>query len=338
MRRVSYEHFGEPADVLRVEDAPDLQPPGAHEVLIRVATSPVHPGDLAGIRGRYDGGKPAGPTVPGFEGVGTVQALGPGGVVESGLKVGQRVAFFPVQGAWAEQVVTPVQFAIPVPDAVSDAVASQLMINPITAAMLLREAENAALTVDNGVLLLTAAGSGVARLLAAMATARGYATISVVRSAEGAARLRPVSDGPVVSSDDTDWVAKVRDAAEGRQIRVACDPIGGAMAASLAGLLADGGTLLAYGGLAANEPMGLDSMDVTSRGLSVRGVTIGRWLLNTTLQVRADDISAALQLAQERPDLFAASATYDLGRIADAVKEAERSGKTGTVLLTSSAS
>ncbi|MFF3890317.1 zinc-binding dehydrogenase [Streptomyces sp. NPDC001914] len=335
VRRITYERFGEPSDVLQVHEVPDLQQPGPNEVLIRVAVRPMHPGDLAGVRGRYtsDSG-PSEPATPGLEGMGTIQALGSGINADSGLAVGGRVAFFPVPGAWADQVVAPGSFVVPVPDSVSDAVASQVLVKPITAALLMRAAEDAGLSAG-GVLVQTAAGSGVGRLLTAMAISRGYSTISVVRSAASAASLRTSADVPVVSTDMDNWADKVREAAGSRHVQVACDPIGGAMSVTLTQLLADGGSLLTYGGLAQGEPMGLDAMALTSRGLTVRGVTIGRWLTDTSAALRKQDIGTALRLAQEQPDVFGIAGQYDLAQVAEAVRVAERRGKVGTVLLTS---
>ncbi|MFJ5520474.1 alcohol dehydrogenase catalytic domain-containing protein [Streptomyces griseoluteus] len=337
MRSVVYERFGEPSDVLEVRDTPDLQPPGPGEVLIRVHARPAHPGDLAGVRGRYAGGQQlAEPATPGLEGMGTIEALGPGLATKADLAVGGRVAFFPAPGAWADQVVVPAQFVVPVPNAVPNGVASQLLVKPITAVMLLRAAEEAGLGSGNGVLLHTAAASGVGRLLTALATSRGYTSVSVVRSAAGAAALRQEFDVPVVSTEESDWGARVRTAVGERPVQIICDPIGGAMSALLTDLLVDGGSLLAYGGLAEGEPMALDAMTLTSRALTVRGVTIGRWLTETPAAVREQDIAEAMRLALERPELFGVAAQYDLAEVKDAVRYMERPGKAGTVLLTSS--
>jgi hypothetical protein len=78
MRSILYEHYGEPGYVLRLCDVPDLPAPTSGEVLIRVHSRPVHPGDLLGIRGRY---RSPGNTVdvapggarPGFEGSGVIE-------------------------------------------------------------------------------------------------------------------------------------------------------------------------------------------------------------------------------------------------------------------------
>ncbi|MBM3717143.1 MAG: NADPH:quinone oxidoreductase, partial [Actinobacteria bacterium] len=87
MRAIIHHEFGEPADVLAVEEVATPEP-GPGEVRVRVTLSPIHNHDLWTVRGTY-GYKPELPARAGTEAVGVVDALGDG--VE-GLTVGQRVA------------------------------------------------------------------------------------------------------------------------------------------------------------------------------------------------------------------------------------------------------
>ncbi len=87
MRAVIHHEFGEPADVLGVEEV-ETPTPGPGEVRLRVLLSPIHNHDLWTIRGTY-GFKPELPARAGTEAVGVIEELGEG--VEN-LTVGQRVA------------------------------------------------------------------------------------------------------------------------------------------------------------------------------------------------------------------------------------------------------
>jgi NADPH:quinone reductase-like Zn-dependent oxidoreductase len=101
------------------------------------------------------------------------------------------------------------QFAIPVPDGLSDDVAAQMLVNPITVAMLRREAEKQFATGYDGVVLNNAAGGAVGRLLTAGSDFHHLATISIVRTADGAAILRERFPAvPVVSTDGPGWPAR----------------------------------------------------------------------------------------------------------------------------------
>ena len=86
MRGIQFSHYGEPKQVLQVADRP-IPVPGEDEVRVRVLLSPMNPSDLLYVRGRYSGVTPVFPAPVGFEGVGIIDALGPG--VDQ-LAVGQR--------------------------------------------------------------------------------------------------------------------------------------------------------------------------------------------------------------------------------------------------------
>ena len=132
MRSAVHASFGEPADVIGPADSPMPQP-GPGEVRVRMTLAPIHNHDLWTIRGQY-GWKPSLPAIGGSEACGVVDALGEG--VE-GLRVGQRVNTAAGRGTWAEYFVTPAGMAIPLPDAIPDEVAAQLVAMPLSALMLL---------------------------------------------------------------------------------------------------------------------------------------------------------------------------------------------------------
>ena len=73
MRAIVHHEFGDPAQVLGVEEVP-LPEPGPREVRLRVLLSPIHNHDLWTIRGTY-GYKPELPARAGTEAVGIVDAL-----------------------------------------------------------------------------------------------------------------------------------------------------------------------------------------------------------------------------------------------------------------------
>src|SRR5258707_490088 len=83
---------------------------GVDDVLVKVIARPIHHGDLHIVSGLPQGGLvepiPEGTLrVPGFEGVGTIIRLGTNAKAAKQLSEGQRVAFSPAAGSWAEYVV-----------------------------------------------------------------------------------------------------------------------------------------------------------------------------------------------------------------------------------------
>jgi NADPH:quinone reductase-like Zn-dependent oxidoreductase len=338
MRSILYEHYGEPGDVLRLCDVPDLPAPASGEVLIRVHSRAVHPGDLLGIRGRYRSPgntadvAPSGAR-PGFEGAGVIEAVGPNVVASTGLTPDRRVAFFPAKGAWSDYVLAPAKFVTPVPDEVSDAVAGQLHVNPLTASMLARAVDETGVG-EGDLIVLSAAGSAVAKLAMTLALRKRLSVVGVVRTNAGAVSLQSsVPGAAIVSTEDNDWHDRVRSAAAGKPMRAVLDPVGGVLASELIALLADGGSFIGYGDLS-SQPISIPPLSLPVRGLTMKGVSVGNWA-SLPEAMRTADIRSAIELARTASHLFPVAAEYALAQVKDAVVHAEQSGRTGSVLLTS---
>lgn len=330
MRAAVYFEYGKPEEVLRTVEVPEPPAPAPGEVLVRVLLRPVHHGDLLGIAGRYQpqAPVPANGVRVGFEGYGVVAEVGEG--VQ--LTPGTRVAFFPGGGAWSEKAVVPVDYVTAIPDAVSDETAAQLHVNPLTTALLLRAVEASGAKVGHDVVVLSAAGSAVARLLIGVLLERGYDVIGVVRRESGIAELNQVfPDLPVVSTDRGDWKDRLIAAAGGHPVGVALDPVGGETASELAGLLTRGGSLVSYGDLS-GRPISVPALYFPTRDIKISGVSVGNWA-RLPKEVRRADLDLALRLAASQPELFGVEATYNLADVAEAAMHVERSGKTGVVLL-----
>jgi len=336
MKAIVASRFGEPDKVLELKTLPDPQPPGPGEVVVRVTTRQLHPGNLTMIRGGFNIPLPAGGLVPGADGVGIVEAVGEGVDSSQGVKSGARVIFNPSPGAWAERVKTRVELVTPIPDELPDAIAAQLLPNTVIALLLLRAAQRAVPDAGRDIpILLTAAGSSVARILTVAARRRGLKVVSVVRSKQGAQLLSArFPDLTVVPTGDPDWVDQVRRAAGGRPFQVIVDPVGGAMVNELTGLLADGGALLLYGGLA-QEPITIPSVQLAHREIAFQGVSSARWLQTTSAEQRREDVREAIEIGRTAPEQFEVEADYELGQFASAVERIERAGRSGAVLLSS---
>src|ERR1700741_1803225 len=111
MRALIFIETGEPNSVLKLAEMP-TPPLGPGEALVRVLLTPIHPSDLHMLRGRY-GYQPELPASPGIEGVGMVEAVGPGVQAPT---VGTRVIFVGTGQTWREQIVCPADKLVPVPD------------------------------------------------------------------------------------------------------------------------------------------------------------------------------------------------------------------------------
>jgi NADPH:quinone reductase-like Zn-dependent oxidoreductase len=335
MRAITYDQHGDAGRVLRLSEQPAPAAPAPGQVRVRVLSRPIHPGDLAGVEGLP--GEPrqpfTTPRIPGVEGMGVIETVGED---VKDLRPGRRVAFFPVPGAWGEVVTAPTDLVVPVPEGVSAETTALMLVNPLTLLTLLRAVEDAQ-HGRAGPVVQTAAGSSVGKLVSAAALEHGIPLINLVRSGSGAQILRQRFPGlTTISTADADWRAQVQDATGGRGAQVVLDAVGGSLTGELVEVLADGGTLITYGQLGSGSTA-LESLALTARALTVRGVSIGQWMSRTPAE-RAEDVAFAARLAATTPELFEVAAGYDLADFAKAIDHARRPGKSGTVLLTSPAS
>lgn len=140
MRAIGVTQFGGP-DQLQVLDLPTPEP-GPGQVRIRVHAAAVNPTDTALIAGAYHQGAPIGPDpiVPGADAAGVVSAVGEG----AGFTVGDRVMAVVVPtsasgGAYADEVVLPAAQVVPVPEGADLTAASTLLMNGLTARLVLEQ-------------------------------------------------------------------------------------------------------------------------------------------------------------------------------------------------------
>jgi len=337
MRRIVHHELGQPSQVLRVEDVP-FEPLGPNQVRVRLSYAPIHPGDLLGIMGSPAFGTPPtigpGGRVPGFEGAGVVSEVGARVDPGLGLKPGLRVALFPAPGSWRDEVIVPAGSVVPFLDTIPDEIGAQLLINTATALISIRTAHESVPPDARGagvVVLLTAAGSAVGRLLGKLLTDRGVKVIRLVRSEAGAQKLAGLlQSSPIFATDTAGWKDRVRAAAEGVKIHVAIDSVGGHLLGDIADLLAEGtGTVVNFGSL------GGEASDIrlfAPRCLTLKGVFVGQWM-QLPAEEREADIALAQRLAREPGPLFEVAERYSPSRIADAVAHVGRPGRTGVVLL-----
>jgi NADPH:quinone reductase-like Zn-dependent oxidoreductase len=327
-RAVTYTAAGNPADVLEATEIPDPPTPGHGQVQVEVRAFPIHPGDLVGVS--FGPPHPGQRTVAGLEATGVVVATGPG--VDTPT-VGTRVTVFPNPGSWAQRINVDAEVAVPVPDAVGDDVAAQMVCNPLTALLLYRAAQQHFSVGFDGVIINNAANSSVGRLFTAGSDHHQIATIGVVRSAERVHELAArYPNVPVLSTDSPDWVQQIRTIADGRPIPVALDPVGGAIAGDLMSLLSPGGTLITYGAMA-QDNIPLHATALVGGEIGIRGLTISRWLSGVAPERRASDIASVIAIATTQPEEFDVAGTYTLDQVTEAVQHVNRPGKTGTVIV-----
>src|SRR5882757_8051599 len=340
-RAIVHSEYGAPEKVLKIaERRLKSEELGADDVLVKVIARPIHPGDIQILSALPQGGPvepiPEGtPRVPGLEGVGTILRLGTNAKAAKRFTEGQRVAFFPAKGTWGEYVVVRYNSLLPAPNDISDQIAAQMLINTITASVLIKAGHNsleAPITLPVYI-LQNAAASGVGRLLTQVASDRGVRPIRLVRSNRSAERLQSVLPGPpVYSTSDSNWKQQVREALGGHKLNVAFDALGGQAIDDLAELVDDGGSIINFGSLQSN--MGANIYSLVPNSLSLKSVSIMNWLRLAEDEKRKD-FELALSLATNHPGLFEVAREYEFDDFQSAIQHVSRPDKTGIVLLKS---
>lgn len=323
MRAVRFAAFGEPAEVLRVEDVPQPQP-GPDEVLIRLQARPINPSDLFAIRGRY-GVLPQLPAVGGMEGAGVVAALGAN---VTGLQIGQQVVPLAANGTWQEYVTARPDTLLPLPPGLSDTQAAMVLANPTSAWVMLET-----LGVQPGEWVLQNAGnSAVARHVAQIGRRRGFRTISVVRRRDVIDDVLADGAEHVICETDEDVVARVHAITGGKGVRYALDAVAGASGERLLNSLARGGTLLVYGAQS-EAPLHIDAGRLLFRGLGVRGWWLVQWFRTTPRPQQRAVFDQLFPLIVDGTVRAPVAATFDLADVQQAVAAAENSARNGKIVL-----
>ena len=161
------------------------------------------------------------PGIPGIEGAGVVEAVGPG---VAGFAPGDRVAYVTAQyGCYASERVLPASLALRLPDGVSELLATSVLLKGLTACMLVRDVH--AVRPGETVLVQAAAG-GVGRLLCQWAAHLGATVIGTAGSPAKAAIARAAGCAHVILYREEDFVARVMQVTGGRGVAVAYDSVG----------------------------------------------------------------------------------------------------------------
>ncbi|MYX97437.1 zinc-binding dehydrogenase [Streptomyces sp. SID486] len=332
---MAFQGYGDPSRVLRLTDLPRPEP-GPGQVRIRLSSRPINPSDLLFVQGSYgrearftsrpDGdARGRGWAVAGFEGAGTVDALGPG---TNGPAPGARVAVS-TTGTWQEYVCVPCTSVIPVVHGVSTETACQLTVNPFTARLLVRD-----LALDPGdTLLLTAGASAVSRMVIHLASERGVRCLPVVRHPEQARALTRLGAWPVTVSSAGTLPGAVGDLVEHGQVTAVLDAVGGALGDAALRCLRPGGRFVSYGMLS-GRPLSVHPDALVFRQVSMHGF----WLPARMERLDDKELSVLTEEVQEAvvrglPGLEVAE-RYDLADFGPALDHTIRHGRDGKILLT----
>ena len=186
------------------------------------------------------------PVIPGSDLAGEIIEVGPD--VDSST-VGTRVLGVVPSGAYAERVVVPAAFTLPIPDDVTDAAAAITPVSGLTASFL----ANAAQVSEGDTVVTYAAAGGLGTFLGGLLTARGARTIGLTSTEEKAAVARAAGHDTVVVYRGIDPVGAVREHTDGQGADIVIDSVGGPEFTRSFQMLRNEGTVVLCG-RSAGEP------------------------------------------------------------------------------------
>jgi len=197
--------------------AVEVREPGPGQVRLRQTSIGLNFIDVYHRTGLYL--QPA-PFIPGVEGAGTVEAVGPG---VDWLNTGDRVAYAGPIGAYAEVRLIDADRLVKLPDEISDEQAAAMLLQGMTVQMLLRRVY--AVQAGDTILVHAAAG-GVGLILCQWAAAIGATVIGTVSTNEKADLARAHGCAHPIVTPAHDFVAEVDRITGGAKLPVVYDSVG----------------------------------------------------------------------------------------------------------------
>ena len=268
MRAWQLSDLGEPADVLELKDVADPTP-GEGQVVLDVKATSIGFPDLLQVRGGYQV-KPPMPFTPGTEIAGVVSAVGAG---VTNVAEGDRVLWMGL-GGLAEKVVAPAIGCFPIPDDMSFAQASVLLINYGTGVFAL---ENRAKLQPGETLLVTAAAGGAGSAAVQLGKAMGANVIGLAGGAKKVETVFALGADAAFDYNEVNIVDAVRAATDNRGVDVCYEAVGGDTFDQVRRTMGWDGRLLIIGftsGRIADAP----TNHILLKNYSIVGVHWGAWL------------------------------------------------------------
>lgn len=227
MRAIGIRKFGGPEVLEALAVAVPEAPAGA--VRVKVAFTGVNPIDVHVRRGAYfgrDRSEPAWPMLLGYEGAGTIDALG---TDVEGFTLGQRVAWCGVPAAHAEMAVVPAWRLVPVPDRLPLDIACALQLD----GMLAHALSTSVFPIKAGdCILVLAAADPAALILIQIAKAQGARVIAAVESEADVGGPSSAGADRVVVLSTSDLPAAISGETQGEGCHAVFDAFGQATIAS----------------------------------------------------------------------------------------------------------
>ncbi|PWT79386.1 MAG: NADPH:quinone oxidoreductase [Acidobacteria bacterium] len=324
MKSVQLSRFGDP-EVLDIIELP-IPIPRPTEVLIRIRAAGINFFETLVRRNRY-AVTPQLPIVPGVEVAGLVEALGER--VDPDLN-GKRVAvpLFAVgrpTGGYAEYISVNASDAVIIPDGLDFEPAVALLVQGLTAALLIRQSAPQGKTIA-----VTAAAGGVGSLVIQLAKQAGAKQVVALAGDPNKLEVtKSLGADHSFNYHNQGWIEQVTDATCGKGVDIIYDTVGGQVSGACLNTLAPLGELV-FAALNRCQLTARDLETMFNQNQSIRGFALLPLLEAVTLH---DELSRLFKLAQARKLKVLIGSRYPLEQVAEAHQVLENRLTTGKVVL-----
>ncbi len=269
-------------EALTYDDVPEPTPK-AGEAVVKVDAAGLNYIDVYQRSGAY---KPAVlPFTLGLEAGGTVTAVGAG---VTAVKVGDKVAYTGVPGAYAQFAAVPADRLVKLPAGVTTKQGAAAMLQGMTAHYL---ACSTYPLKSGDACLVHAAAGGVGLLLVQMAKMRGARVIGTVSTEDKAKLARDAGADDVVLYGSQDFAAETKRLTGGKGVQVVYDAVGKTTFDKSLDSLAPRGMMILYGQASGPvAPMDLAVLGAKGSLFITRPSLVAYTATRQELEARAGDV------------------------------------------------
>jgi NADPH:quinone reductase-like Zn-dependent oxidoreductase len=325
MKKLNFDSFGDPREVLQIVESP-MPEITDEDVLIKMRFSPINPYELAIVRGEnFD--LPIPPATGGHEGVGIVVRTGKS---VKRFREGQRVIVEPVvlPGTWQQYLKGREDQFFLIPDGVSDESAA-VMMNAISTYVVLSEH----LKIKPGQwLLCTASTTDIGKILLQYQPIFGFRLINIVRNKIAAEKMRALGAEFIIDASGQDIFSEISNFTNGEGVNGILELVGGKLGTEVAKSLAYRGRLILFSKMS-GENLKIDPFLLISKKLSFEGFTAWHWAYNESYDRKQAAFQAVFGFLKEQKLILEPDSIYSFVDFTTAIEHAQRSGKTGKILL-----
>ncbi len=310
------------ADVLKYEQI-EVGQPKAGEARIRHEAVGLNFIDVYFRTGLYKASQM--PFIPGQEGAGTVVAVGEG---VTNVKIGDRVAYTGVMGAYADERVIAADRLVKVPDNMDLRLAASMMLKGMTAYYL----TNLTYQIQKGdTVLIHAAAGGVGQIAGQWAKHLGATVIGTAGSQEKIDLALSLGYDHMINYREDNFVEKVKEFTGGKGLPVVYDSVGKDTFPASLQVLQPRGLFVSYGNASGPVPPFELALLNQYGSLYVTRPSLGAYIATREELERA--AAALFDVVASGAVKINVNQTYDLRDAAQAHRDLEDRKTTGTTVL-----